>query len=262
MAHIRVTVCLPPDVRGDLEAAIGEALAPFEMYGEFVDRGMWDRWTIRGGSDGSGFSAGPGFEDDPRLIHDAPLHTGEPQPSLPGMCAGGPRGLLDFDGPRATAVSLAHATWDLWHRLAPEYPPVRPHSAFHRRHLADPEAYPGQQAHDDYRAQPLMGAFEVLSIQGVPEQFRNALIVDDPETVFAGDRAEFVQSVSYRAKSFHDLLTLDGWWIEDRDRPVHGACDPALCPHKEQGAQYAADIDGYIEGLPAEAFLVRLKCHG
>ncbi|WP_370087680.1 hypothetical protein [Streptacidiphilus sp. MAP12-16] len=139
-------------------------MAPFEMWSGFEWREIWDSWTIRGGSDGGGFSVLCGHENDPRLVHDWPRDDGELLPSVPGMCAGGPRGLLD--------------------------------------------------------------------------------------------------SSTVRSAAGRDLLTLDGWWIED-GYPVHGACDsPQACSHLADGQRYASDAAGYLDALAADAILVKLKCHG
>ncbi|MGW2823730.1 hypothetical protein ACWC24_22470 [Streptomyces sp. NPDC001443] len=97
MAGVTVTVCLPPEAGDDIEGALAKALAPFDSDSgdNPVDRGMWDSRRIRGGSNGQGFAVAPGYEDDPRLIHDDPAPDGTPRPSAPGVCAGGPRALLD-----------------------------------------------------------------------------------------------------------------------------------------------------------------------
>lgn len=95
MTHIWVTVCLPPEALDDVQAALTRALAPFEMYQGFPEREMWDTWRIRGGGEGAGFFVRPGYEDDPRLIHDTPNYAGQVLPSNRGECAGGPKALLD-----------------------------------------------------------------------------------------------------------------------------------------------------------------------
>src|SRR5690606_14996439 len=100
MAGLRLTVCLPAQAHADLDTALARALEPFHIDCEAVDRAMWDWWAVRGGSDQSGFRILPGCENDARLIHDAAAYDGQSLPSKPGWCAGGPRGLLDFDGPR------------------------------------------------------------------------------------------------------------------------------------------------------------------
>ncbi len=184
MAGIRVIVCLSPGAMDDLAGALAEALAPFELFSGPEWRGIWDWWAIRGGSDGSGFSPLPGFKDDPRLIHDDRRSDGELLPSLPGMCAGGPRGLLDFSEFREMSSRMVQ---------------VR------------------DQAGGPYVAhcwQP-------------------------------------------------DVLTLDGWWIEDGLHPVHGICESAeSCAHMAVGRQYQHDIGGCLEALANDVLLVKLKCHG
>ncbi|URN11936.1 hypothetical protein LUW77_09425 [Streptomyces radiopugnans] len=103
MAGIRVVACLPAGAEENLEALLRDFLTPFEMYSGFEWREIWDRWTIRGGSDATGFLIVPGFEDDPRLIHDFPRYDGKILPSLPGRCAGGPKGMLRVSD-----------SWDEW----------------------------------------------------------------------------------------------------------------------------------------------------
>lgn len=98
MAHIWVTVCLPPEAVDDLMGSLARALAPFEMYSDNPDRGVWDSWRIRGGGEGLGFTIRPGFENDPRLVHDSPRYDGSLLPRRPGECAGGPKELLDVAG--------------------------------------------------------------------------------------------------------------------------------------------------------------------
>lgn len=164
MARMRVAVCLPPGSAKELNSAIEEALAPFEMYSNIEWREIWDWWTIRGGSDGTGFSVLREFEGSPILIHDSPRYDGESLPSLPGKCAGGPRGMLTLSGERRSWQS--------------------------------------------------------------------------------------------------DLLTLDGWWIEN-ENPVHGTCDGQLaCAHMRDGWRYAEDPVAYLESLDPEVILVKLLCHG
>ncbi|WP_335972948.1 MULTISPECIES: hypothetical protein [Streptomycetaceae] len=167
VAGIRVVVCLPAAAAGDLRGAIGVALAPFRLGEVPRWRGIWDEWTVRGGSDGTGFTALPGHADDPRLIHDDDGYDGTPLPSPPGRCAGGPRGLLDL------AAFRLRARW-----------------------------------------QP-------------------------------------------------DLLTLDGWWIEDGRHPRHSSCaGEESCPHLATGERYVRDFYGHLEAQPADTLLVALKCHG
>ncbi|MFE5794843.1 hypothetical protein ACFQ8C_20020 [Streptomyces sp. NPDC056503] len=146
-----MTVCLPPEAADDIEGAFAEALAPFrsdtgENPGENpVDRGMGDARRIDGGGDGTGFAVAPGYENDPRLIHDDPLHDGSPRPSVPGVCAGASRALLDFSQPRLASERAVAASWDLWQDLSAVHPPAVPLAAFVDRRRNDPDAFPGDR---------------------------------------------------------------------------------------------------------------------
>jgi hypothetical protein len=107
MAGLTVTVCLPPlEADDDVETVLASVLAPFDLDSDNPsDRGMWDSWRILGN-----FAVVPGHWDDPRLIHDMPAWDGTPEPRVPGYCAGGPRGLLDFSQRDAvTVVRLVQA---------------------------------------------------------------------------------------------------------------------------------------------------------
>ncbi|MBF6167638.1 hypothetical protein IU486_23175 [Streptomyces gardneri] len=95
MAHIWVTVCLSPEAVDEPMGALARALAPFEMYHVPPNRGVWDAWRTRGGGEGRGFYVRPGFENDPRLIHDSPRDDGFVLPTEFGQCAGGPKELLE-----------------------------------------------------------------------------------------------------------------------------------------------------------------------
>ncbi|WP_224280577.1 hypothetical protein [Streptomyces sp. LS1784] len=270
MAGIRVVACLPAAARDDLVTALGQAVAPFEMYANPQWRSIWDWWAIRGGSDGSGFSARPGFHDSTQLIHDDPRSDGTPLPSLPGMCAGGPRGLLDLTDFRALSKRMATVRaragdpWDLWHRLAPEHPPMLPWSTLRARHFEDPQGYPTERMWADFTTQPLLQAFVADPLSQIPELGDILWLHNQIGLVAAldGDRADFVRRVTARIQQ-PDLLTLDGWWIEDGDSPVHGICeDWGTCPHLEDGWHYQHDIGGYLDALADDVLLIKLKCHG
>ncbi|MER5636250.1 hypothetical protein ABT095_04765 [Kitasatospora sp. NPDC002227] len=270
MAGIRVVVCLPAEARHDLRAALDQAMAPFRMDANPRWRYIWDWWAIRGGSDGSGFSPLPGHEDSPRLVHDDPHYDGTPLPSLPGQCAGGPRGLLDLTefrelSDRVTAVrSRAGDPWDFWQHLKPDHPPLQPWSAFWARHQADPQGYPAERLRHDFAAQPLLQAFTADPLSQIPGlhtiawHYQQAGLLDTLD----GPRPSFVARMTDLLPQ-PDLLTLDGWWIEDGTFPVHGHCEAAeTCPHLDEGNRYQRDIGGYLTSLPDDALLIKLKCHG
>ncbi|MFJ3788541.1 hypothetical protein [Kitasatospora sp. NPDC090091] len=272
MAGFRVTVCLPAEAGDDLAPALAQAMAPFEQYGRSPWRGIWEWWTIRGGSDGTGFRVRPGFHDDTRLIHDDPAYDGQPLPSTAGMCAGGPRGLLDLADHRAMSGRMAAVRaraadpWDLWHRLVAEHPPFLPLSVLAARHAADPQAYPLQRMFADFESQPLLQAFTSHPASQIPElgltftwQRNQAHFA---ETGLNGAREDFAERITDLFRQ-PDVLTLDGWWIEGGATPVHGTCDDAeSCPHLAVGQRYRRDLGGYLDTLPDDVLLVTLKCRG
>ncbi|WP_439678264.1 hypothetical protein [Embleya sp. MST-111070] len=271
MAGLRVTVCLPAKAGGgDLAAAIGAAMAPFEEdHTSDEARDIWDSWTVRGGSDGCGYFVAPGHADDPRLIHDTPRSDGEELPSLPGMSAGGPRETLDFTQPRTRARAALGAGWELWRRIRADGRPVRPLSRFETRYEPEHAVCPGPEAHWDYAAQPEVREFHDRwsRMKDIPGMLNFGYsTIRDLDAWFAGDREEFVQREAPRAlRHFGDLLTLDGWWIETgrrNDPGVHGPCtEPVPCKHAPHDPLCLTDPVTYLETLPDDTLLVTLKCH-
>ena len=264
MAGVRVKVCLPAEASDDIEAALAHALEPFGPGGGLGSGFLWEWWAVRGGSDASGFRIAPGREGDARLVHDAPHYTGEPLPSRPGWCAGGPRELLDLTTAREAARAFAAADWDLWHKLAPDYPAMLPRSVFWARHLADPEGYSRFQVLADHREQPLMRAFTAERLPGDRHgDPLMALICDENAlTAFELDRDRYVRRLVAQALGAYDLLTLDGWWIEYPAWKTHGSCVAAEnCAHSPEGYDPEDGLVGYLDGLPAQTLIVSLKCH-
>ncbi|KQV14541.1 MULTISPECIES: hypothetical protein [unclassified Kitasatospora] len=270
MAGIRVVVCLPAAAREDLGTALGQAMAPFEMFANPQWRFIWDSWTVRGGSDGSGFSVLPGFQDSSQLIHDDPRYDGTPLPSQAGMCAGGPRGMLDMTDFRALSKTMATVRagaggpWDLWHRLAPEHPPLLPWSTFQARHLDDPQGYPAERVLADYTAQPLLQAFAADPLSQIPGHREILWLRNQVGLVGAldGERSDFERRMVSHVYQ-PDILTLDGWWIEDGTMPIHGLCeDEDTCPHMRDGWHRQQDIGGYLDALADDVLLIKLRCHG
>ncbi|MFJ8980351.1 hypothetical protein [Streptomyces sp. NPDC102282] len=270
MAGVWVTVCLPAEAAGDVEGALADALAPFylDTSDNPVDRGMWDHRRIQGGSDGMGFAVAPGYENDPRLIHDDPGYGGTPCPSAPGVCAGGPRGLLDFSQPRRASERAVAASWDLWQSLSAVHPPAVPLAVFVDRWRNDPGAFPGDRRGDEmisaYRAQPLIEAYldhpfslglGYLGFIGPHEPDEHPVISYD------GSRAAYIQEFTSSTRPDTDVLTLDGWWLEGGSHAVHASCEPALCPHDPPKPAVWPGSEAYLEALPADTILVRLHCH-
>jgi hypothetical protein len=200
-----VTVCLPPTAPVDLVPALDVAMGPFEAMRGFPDeRDIWDSWRISGGSSGAGFLIRSGFEDDPRLIHDQPSYTGAVRPSRPGMCAGGPRGFLDLAKPYAEDTRDAERGWDLWHEVAPHFPPAKS--------LDELRAATGSfsEAGRLYLEQPVIQEFHRIGID-TKIWYRLGGLEPDGVPELARDRSDFVRrQVALNARST-DLLTLDGW---------------------------------------------------
>jgi len=275
MAGFSVTVCLPAAAAPDVTAALGAALAPFgDMSDSCWDRGwFWDSWRIEGGADGHGFWIAPGREADPRLIHDGPDYRGRAGlRSLPGHCAGGPRELLDLSERPAVGVMLAGVTWDLWHRLASDYPPALPQSVFADRCRPSPHhEFDDDAVRAEFEAQPLVQAFQAAHpLDCVDPALFSADSLSHPDELmmFAADREGFVEEVARQSFGGWDLLTLDGFWIEEDSLGVsHGACGRP-CGHVPADASLDLGRHGfakarrrYLQAIPQESLLVRVHGH-
>jgi hypothetical protein len=256
MAGLRIVVCLPGEARGRLEAAIGEAMAPFHMdftRGDELD--IWDHWAI---SYFDGFVVRPGCEDDPRLILDDSDGGGSKE------CAGGPRDALNFSANTVEAGELAGAAWDLWHTCAVALPPPQPRRTFHNR----PSDRSGRDFYrwvgEEYRAQPLVGAFDEgmkrLRVPGYAYWFLH--FTDPVVQVGAQERETFIRQQTRIALPERNVLTLGGWWYEDGGPGIHGQChSPARCPHKPGIPTGPTDLYAYLRDLPGDTLLVNLRCH-
>ncbi|MCX5316081.1 hypothetical protein [Streptomyces sp. NBC_00154] len=281
MTGMRIVVCLPGSAAGRVDAALAEAMAPFErergLGGEFD---IWDHYRIYGGAEGSGFAVLAGFESDPRLLHDRPRFDGTNAPSLPGMCAGGPRGLLDFSATHTESVALAGRAWDLWVELSGRHPAPEPLELFVERSKAEMdvppfllfrmegEPDPWTPAYERYRAQPLVGAYlsaldELKSAARSHRYGTSFLDCHDPlQSVGGLSREDFIRDHS-RWPGFDNVLTLEGWWYGDGEEGLHSACGGrAVCPHAPDIApgSYLA-VQRYLEDVPDDALLVYLRLH-
>lgn len=266
MAGISVSVCLRPEaVCGDVRAAVAAAMAPFEMHADNPwQRGMWDSWRIVGGSDGHGFPIVAGYEEDPRLIHDDPRwdQTTAP-PSVPGVCAGGPRALLGL-GAQKTAHERAYAaSWDLWQYLLQIHEPAVPLADFVQRWERDRASEDLDALLVAYREQPLISAFldHPFSLGG--GWLQGSSPWEHPVIGFTGTRSEYVARMTSSIVNFDtDVVTPDGWWVESGMEPIHAACEsPSACPHTFQPTPWPGTT-AYLAGLPGDTVVVRLHCHG
>jgi hypothetical protein len=258
MGRLSLVVCLPPEAGSDLRDALIDALAPFALLqGHPAERDLVADWRFDGGSNGRGFHHVPLSTDDPRLIHDESW-DGQHMPSLPGMCAGGPRALLDITKSSERAAQGAGRAWDLWQRLANAHPAPRPHLAF--SDAGSPlTVYTGPNL--EYLAQPLVEAF--LSAD---EEAAVGAVVDlpwlDPVVELSFRREDVITRAYERAQPQHHLLTADGWWVWPECGPVHADFDGSGGPHARQAPAVVthADLAHYLVNQPADALLVRLSC--
>ncbi|WP_328923677.1 hypothetical protein OG429_02935 [Streptomyces sp. NBC_00190] len=283
MAGMRIVVCLPGSAAGRVDAAVADAMAPFErekgLGGEFD---IWDHYRMCGGAEGSGFAVLAGSESDPRLLHDRPRYDGTSEPSLPGMCAGGPRGLLDFSATCAESVVLAGRAWDLWAELSGRHPAPESLESFVERSKAEMGVPPFLQfrmdgcpdpwtpAYERYRAQPLVRTYlsaldELKSAARSHRYGTHFLDCADPlRTVGGHSREDFIRYHSrIDGMGFENVLTLEGWWYEYGEEGLHSACGGrAACPHTPDitpGPLSAGQR--YLEGVPDDALLVYLRLH-
>lgn len=275
MAKMRIVVCLPGAARSRLEEAVGEAMAPFELdYSRGEELDIWDGWSICGGADGAGFRIAAGYEADPRIVHDGPIWDGTRKPSLPGMCAGGPREALAFAEIRAEAAALAAEAWDLWRELSRSHPPAEP-----RRRVVSTrpwttwaEQQAGLRAEEEARsafeAQPLVAAYReafgaLRAGRTGPRPGGGFLSEGAAEGVMSLGREDFAARQASYVLSASSVLTLNGWWCEIGEEPVHGACDSrAACPHTHPlTAPGWNAAHRYLEALPGDTLLVHLRCH-
>ncbi|WP_431683605.1 hypothetical protein [Kitasatospora sp. KL5] len=264
-----ITVCLPAQEAGRVEAAVAEAMAPFERdYERGDDLDIWDSWRITGGTvHGGGFPVLRGHERDSRLLHEFPSRwlTGHvPVANDFGWCAGGPRELLDLSASREVARELADAAWQRWHDLAAELPPARPWRLYLDRHSADPRAYPSRRASEDYDGQPLLQAYRSYLRTLPTECYRwDFLRPMDPVARIGGmPRQEFVEWQTAYALPTRNLLTPAGWWYEDGGAGVHGTCDdPSDCRHEPDVPAGYDHIDAYLAALPGDMLVVNVHCH-
>ncbi|MET9515680.1 hypothetical protein [Streptomyces sp. NPDC002994] len=269
MAGMRITVCLPAGAADRLEEAVAEALAPFEIdYSRGEELDIWDAWYITGGeTHGGGFNVLPGKERDPRLIHEyvpPQWNSGEPVLNDFGWCAGGPRELLDFSASREEARELAEAAWQRWQELAGQLPSAQPWEVYYDRAVAEFRTYSVDQASDDYRAQPLVRAFDDYVATLPTERYAYWFLVFTDPAVEVGraGRQEFVERQMELALRKRNVLTLGGWWYEDGGPGIHGAChSPAQCSHEPELPAHQERIDAYLADLPGDTLLIHVRCH-
>ncbi len=261
-----IVVCLPGSAAGSVDEAVAEAMAPFARDGVgAVEREVWDSFRISGGS--AGLPVLAGHQDDPRLIMGRPWWDGTPEPVLPGMCAGGPRGLIDFsDALRARGAEHAGRVWDQWREVASRHPAADDESVFFHRHLAaggTHASYETSQEAAAYRAQPAVRAWaEIAPALARPDIAAHFSF--DGQAIHIGRRGreEYVAKWEFSLLPERNVLTAGGWWYEPGEAPLHGACrTPADCVHAPDVDEGRPGVQSYLLALPADTLLVNVRCH-
>jgi hypothetical protein len=88
--------------------------------------------------------------------------------------------------------------------------------------------------------------------------------VYDPLSYLDLPRERCVAARIEDARPFDALLTLDGWWVDTAHPPVYGACDDLnSCGHRQGRSQpwTSLHIERYLQRLPDDVVIVRLRCH-
>lgn len=167
---------------------------------------------------------------------------------------------------------LAEMTWDLWHRLARDHPPALPQSLLADRcRPSQHYGYDHDAVQADFEAQPLVQAFQAAHpLDCVDPALFSAESLAHPDELmmFAADREGFVECAASQSFGGWDLLTLDGFWIEEDNLGVsHGACGRP-CSHVPAVASLDLDRHGFAEArrryrqaIPPESLLVRVHGH-
>lgn len=244
MASEIVTVCLDGVDGRDYVDALAAALTRFD---EDSDDPRWEsQWRIA--SDGDGLPLVPGRPaDDGQVLF------------ADGVCVGGPRGRLDFDGTWAAAAAAAGRLWDEWHEFADRYPRARSLEELYARSAADPSRYSMGQAEDDYRAQPVVVAAPFLA-DGRPPGTEPLSLERDPVGWFGLARGEYMRRRAAQLLPTAGLLTREGEWLDPDQAGMHGA-SPAETNlnHFRDRLAYFAQADSYLRALPPECFVVRVR---
>lgn len=239
MSKELLTVCIPQGAPTDVPRAIAAAMAPYDYN---RDPGIdfdaadtwWDNWKIDGL--GCEFMVLPGHDADPHLIRGTETLTGQPRNVPSTLCDGGPRALLDLETPRTRAAAEQRRAFEAWQTFSSAHPPSHTSDHFWAKHFADPERYPAAQVIEDYRTQPVIAA-----LINNPELHN--LIGGDPLARYVYDIDYLVRNAADSALATQALLTLDGQWL-----PIRGA----------EEIRYFND---YLDGLPTNALVVRVKYH-
>lgn len=221
------------------------AVVLFYRESTYNPKSKWDWWVVGGRWLGY-FTVKPEHDGDDRLIIGRPGtfdNTAEPR-----RVDGGPRGLLDFDALRNVKATEAGDVYDLWTTLVDGLPEPRPWSEFVDRYQGDKEGYPIERARADYGSQPRVQAARRS------DDFR---WYNDVIGEFAADRETYTKRAADSAVPGFALLDLEGRWLEPGRMGWFGMSSDT----EDSRIAYNARANGYLDGLPDDAWVVVVDCH-
>jgi hypothetical protein len=176
-----------------------------------------------------------------------------------GVCVGGPRGRLDFDGAWAAAAAAAGRLWDAWHKFAERYPKARSLEDLYAESAADPTRYRLGLAESEYRAQPVVVAAPFLADGRAPGT-EPPHLESDPVGWFGLARGDYMQRSAARLLPTAGLITREGEWLDPDRTPSRGSSPAESNLHWFRiRLAYFAQADAYLRALPPECFVVRVR---
>jgi hypothetical protein len=214
----------------------------FYQMSTYNPESKWDWWQI-GGRWGGYF---PIKSHHPSLIAG---HMGWNQTqSTAGKADGGIKAALDLDGMRAAAGDEARKTWATFQEAVAGTPTCKRWSEF----IAEVEAktLTIEQARDEYHAQPRVAAFRAPAYRATFGPFSSLEDYDMSESQFVA------RAVAASVPGYAVLSAKEGWLAKGE----MGWFGMGADDHSSE-AGYWEHVNGLIDGLPDEAFLVVVDCH-
>lgn len=123
---------------------------------------------------------------------------------------GGRRSRLNLRAAQHTAWYQAWTRWATWRQVTSGLRQASPWEQFRRRHLADPDKFPMEQARAQFLAQPMIAA--MLAFNANPAN-RQELDVYEVDAYLAGAHAYATRHM-LAAVCGEAMLTTEGRWLE------------------------------------------------